>query len=173
MELTHSEVRKILELIDQAEHVEEFELSVGDVHVHIRRRGAEGTVAAVSSSAPGLQGAQPIQLPPAAVTSERGAVAPAPTRPNVPVAAVTEIPAGMIAVRAPLLGTFYRAPSPSEPPFVEIGQRVNVGDTLCVIEVMKLFKSVTSDVAGVVRQIAVENAGVVEFEQILFVIEPN
>ena len=91
----------------------------------------------------------------------------------MPVSAVTEIPAGMIAVRAPLLGTFYRAPSPSEPAFVEIGQRVSVGDTLCVIEVMKLFKSVTSDVAGVVRQIAVENAGVVEFEQILFVIEPN
>ena len=171
MELTHSEVRKILELIDQAEHVEEFELSVGDVHVHIRRQGgAERAVAAVSSSAPDRQAAQPVQLPAAAVTSETGAVA---TRPTVPASAVTEIPVGMIAVRAPVLGTFYRAPSPNEPPFVEIGQRVNVGDTLCLIEVMKLFKSVTSNVAGVVRQIAVEDAGLVEFEQILFVIDPN
>lgn len=80
---------------------------------------------------------------------------------------------GLIAVRAPNLGTFYRAPKPGAPPYVEIGQRVEPTTELCLIEVMKLFTSVHAGVAGVVRRVLVEDADLVEFDQALFLIEAD
>ncbi len=81
------------------------------------------------------------------------------------------IPDGWVAVRAPNLGTFYRSPKPGAPPYVKIGQRVEPTTELCLIEVMKLFTSVVAGVSGVVRQILVEDAELVEFDQALFLIE--
>jgi acetyl-CoA carboxylase biotin carboxyl carrier protein len=74
-------------------------------------------------------------------------------------------------VRAPIVGTFYRAPSPTDPEFVEVGSDVNVGDVLCIIEAMKLMNEIKSEVAGKVKKILVENAMPVEYDQPLFVIE--
>lgn len=87
-------------------------------------------------------------------------------------AASAEIPAGMVAVRAPNLGTFYCAPKPGEPPYVEVGQNVNVDTDVCLIEVMKLFTPVKAGVSGVVREVLVEDAHMVEFDQALVIIEP-
>lgn len=81
------------------------------------------------------------------------------------------IPDGWVAVRAPNLGTFYRSPKPGAPPYVKVGQRVEPTTELCLIEVMKLFTSVTAGVSGVVRQVLVEDAELVEFDQALFLIE--
>ena len=78
----------------------------------------------------------------------------------------------MIEVRAPMVGTFYRGPSPEAPPFVEPGKVVAEGDPLCLIEVMKLFTTVTAEAAGRVVEICAENAAMVEYGQALFVIEP-
>ena len=75
-------------------------------------------------------------------------------------------------IEAPLVGTFYRAPSPDSDPFVEIGDKVSEGDVLCIVEAMKSMNEIQSDVSGVVREICVENTGMVEFEQTLFKIEP-
>jgi len=80
---------------------------------------------------------------------------------------------GLIAVRAPNLGTFYRAPKPGAPPYVEVGQRVESTTELCLIEVMKLFTSVHAGVAGVVRRVLVNDAELVEFDQALFLIEAD
>jgi acetyl-CoA carboxylase biotin carboxyl carrier protein len=80
---------------------------------------------------------------------------------------------GEIAIRAPMLGTFYRASAPGQPRFVEAGQHVKADDTLCLIEVMKLFNSVRAGVDGVVRSILAENGSLVEYNQILFVIAPS
>ncbi|NIP72400.1 MAG: acetyl-CoA carboxylase biotin carboxyl carrier protein, partial [Gammaproteobacteria bacterium] len=74
-------------------------------------------------------------------------------------------------VLSPMVGTFYRAPSPGNPPFVEVGQRVNVGDTLCIIEAMKMFNQIEADKAGTVAAILVENGQPVEYGQPLFIIE--
>lgn len=84
----------------------------------------------------------------------------------------TVIPDGMVAVKAPNLGTFYRAPRPGAPPYVSIGQRVEPETEMCLIEVMKLFTSVRAGIAGTVREICVEDAQLVEFDQPLFLIEP-
>ncbi len=76
-------------------------------------------------------------------------------------------------MRAPNLGTFYRAPKPGAPPYVRIGQHVDPTTELCLIEVMKLFTSVFAGVSGFVRQVLVEDAELVEFDQALFLIEPD
>jgi acetyl-CoA carboxylase biotin carboxyl carrier protein len=88
-------------------------------------------------------------------------------------AAPASIPVGWVAVRAPNLGTFYRAPKPGAPPYVTIGQSVEPTTELCLIEVMKLFTSVAAGVSGVVRQILVEDTQLVEFDQALFFIETD
>jgi len=96
----------------------------------------------------------------------------------VPPAGTTEpadLPAGTdgwFEVNSPMVGTFYRAPSPDSDDFVSLGDPVEVGQTLCILEAMKLMNELKSDVAGVVREIAVENAEPVEFGQILFRIDP-
>ena len=77
-----------------------------------------------------------------------------------------------LEVKSPMVGTFYRAPAPDAPPFIEVGQQVEVGQVLCIIEAMKLMNEIKSEVRGRVVQIPVENAQPVEFGQVLFVLEP-
>lgn len=97
-----------------------------------------------------------------------------PTRAGRPAAAdAVTIPAGQIAVRAPNLGTFYRAPKPGAPPYVTVGQMVEADTEICLIEVMKLFTPVRAGIAGTVRSICVEDAQLVEYDQPLFLIEPS
>jgi biotin carboxyl carrier protein len=87
--------------------------------------------------------------------------------------AAVQVPDGWTAVRAPNLGTFYRQPKPGAPPYVEIGQEVRADTELCLIEVMKLFTSVPAGVPGIVRKVCVEDAEMVEYNQVLFLIEPK
>lgn len=82
------------------------------------------------------------------------------------------VPDGLVAVRAPNLGAFYRAPRPGAPPYVEVGQRVEVDTEVCLIEVMKLFTSLKAGVAGILREILASDGEMVEFDQPLFLIEP-
>jgi len=112
---------------------------------------------------------------PAPILSAPGAVFGTPASAPVasaPVTAAAAIPANWVAVKAPNLGTFYRAPKPGAAPYVEIGQTVAADTELCLIEVMKLFTSVRAGVAGVVRRLAVQDGEMVEHEQVLLYIEP-
>ncbi len=79
---------------------------------------------------------------------------------------------GLVEVVSPMVGTFYRAPAPDAPPYVEVGDRVSKGQTLCILEAMKLMNELESEVAGVVREIVVDNAEPVEYGQVLFRIDP-
>jgi acetyl-CoA carboxylase biotin carboxyl carrier protein len=83
------------------------------------------------------------------------------------------IPAGMVAVRAPNLGTFYQAPKPGAPPYVEVGQKVDADTEVCLIEVMKLFTPVKAGVSGTVREICASDGQMVEYEQVLVIVEPD
>ena len=78
-----------------------------------------------------------------------------------------------ITVKSPIIGTFYRKPAPDKPPFVEVGQDIKKGDVLCVIEAMKLFNDIESDVAGKIVKILVEDSSPVEFDQPLFLVDPS
>lgn len=102
--------------------------------------------------------------PPHAMAALAGGAA---ARPAIP-----EAPAHWVAVRAPNLGTFYRAPKPGAAPYVSVGQKVDADTEVCLIEVMKLFTNVLAGVAGTVRQILVEDSELVEYDQPLFLIEP-
>jgi acetyl-CoA carboxylase biotin carboxyl carrier protein len=79
---------------------------------------------------------------------------------------------GLVAVRSPILGIFYRAPKPGAPPFVEVGSQVGAEDTVCLIEVMKLFNTVAAGVAGKIARVCAENGKMVEYNEVLFLIEP-
>ncbi len=85
----------------------------------------------------------------------------------------SEFPPGMEVVKSPIVGTFYRAPSPESPPYVEVGSHVKKGDTLCIIEAMKIMNEIEADTEGKVVKILVENGQPVEFGQPLFLIDPN
>ena len=98
------------------------------------------------------------------------APAPAPTAEPAPVADAAPVVSGHI-VKSPMVGTFYRSSSPEAKPFVEVGQSVNLGDTLCIVEAMKMMNQIESDKAGVVKEILVNNQDPVEFDQPMFIIE--
>lgn len=160
MSLTNNEVLEILKLIDESEY-DEVRLEIGDVKIHVRKRGGEGDATAgqpiVAESPP------PIAAPPAP-SSASSTPAPMSSPP---------LEAGAVAVRAPMLGTFYRARAPGEKPFVEVGAAVSADDTVCLVEVMKLFNSVKAGVAGTVTGILVENGAMVEYDQVLITIKPT
>jgi acetyl-CoA carboxylase biotin carboxyl carrier protein len=113
-----------------------------------------------------------VELGGARVTVRRAAAAPVAGGTTAGRAGEAAVDDGLHHVTSPMVGTFYRAPSPDADPFASDGQRVEVGQTLCLIEAMKLFNEITADVAGVVRKICVENAQGVEFGDLLVLIDP-
>jgi acetyl-CoA carboxylase biotin carboxyl carrier protein len=163
MNLTDSDVQRILKLIDSAEHLDEVEIVHEGFRLHVVRNGG-GVLPRQSHAAPG-----PAPAAVAAMPAAQSAPSPAPA----PRAAGATVPEGAIAIRAPMLGTFYRAASPGEKPFVEVGQRVRADDTVCLIEVMKLFNTIRAGVDGEISQILVENGGMVEFDQPLIFVTPS
>ena len=152
------DLRKLKKLIDlvQESGIGEIEITEGEEKVRISRQPAGG--APVIMAAPAMQvpmAAAPAALP--AVAAEGAAAKP-------------EEPTGH-TLKSPMVGTFYRAPSPGAPAFVEVGQAVTKGQTLCIIEAMKLLNEIESDVAGTIKAILVENGQPVEYGQALFLIE--
>jgi acetyl-CoA carboxylase biotin carboxyl carrier protein len=149
------DLRKLKTLIELVESsgIAELEIQEGEERVRITRAVAPGTQGAVGTA--GL------------VTQVTAAAVPAPVaaEPSAPAAE----PEGHL-VKSPMVGTFYRAASPGAKAFVEVGDTVQVGDTLCIIEAMKLMNEIESDKAGVVKQILAENGQPVEFGQPLVVI---
>ncbi|HSN20053.1 MAG TPA: acetyl-CoA carboxylase biotin carboxyl carrier protein [Usitatibacter sp.] len=148
------DLRKLKKLIDlvQESGIGEIEITEGEEKVRICRQPA--------GSPQVLMTASPMQMPMAAP-----APPPAPAEPEKPAE-----PTGH-TLKSPMVGTFYRAPSPGAPAFVEVGQAVSKGQTLCIIEAMKLLNEIESDVAGTIKAILVENGQPVEYGQPLFLIE--
>ncbi|HFE48479.1 MAG TPA: acetyl-CoA carboxylase biotin carboxyl carrier protein [Chromatiaceae bacterium] len=148
-------IKKLIELLEESD-VAEIEIHEGEESVRISRASA---VAPVIAAAPQAYAAAP-PPPPAA-----------PPPPPVEEAAceTDEMVEGHV-IRSPMVGTFYRAPSPGANAFVEEGDSIATGDTLCIIEAMKILNQIESDIAGVVKKILVENGQPVEYDQPLFVI---
>ncbi len=149
-------IKKLIELLAESD-LAEIEIHEGEESVRISRATSAVTVAAPVAVAPSPAAAT-LDVP--AATGDSGAGA----------EAATELPSGH-TVTSPMVGSFYRAPAPGATPFVEVGQRVAEGETLCIIEAMKMLNQVESDKAGVVAAILVENGQPVEYGQPLFIIE--
>jgi acetyl-CoA carboxylase biotin carboxyl carrier protein len=146
-------VKKLIEMLEESS-LSEIEIREGEEAIRISRASSGGTQ--VVHMAPAPMHAPPHAAPAAAT----GAAAPAPAAE----------PAGH-AVISPMVGTFYRAASPESKSFVDVGSQVNVGDTLCIIEAMKMMNEIESDKAGVVKAILKENGQPVEYGETLFIIE--
>jgi acetyl-CoA carboxylase biotin carboxyl carrier protein len=157
-ELTYEDLVRIVELVKTTSHFSEFRLKVGEIEVSLRRAGSG---AAPQQPAPSLPQGQPSNAPAA--------------QPAVETARKSEkdFAAGLHLVRSPMVGTFYRRPEPTKPPFVEPGQKVEPDTTVCIIEVMKLMNSIPAGVRGTVREVVVDNAAPVEQGEVLMAIEPG
>ncbi len=155
------DLRKLKKLIDLVEEsgIAEIEVTEGEEKVRITRSIAHVQQQPIYAPAPMIQAATPAPVaPPTSAASV--------TTPETP--AVRDL---SCAQKSPMVGTFYRAASPSSPAFVEVGQSVKVGDTLCIIEAMKLMNEIEAEHSGIIKEILVENGTPVEFGEPLFIIE--
>ncbi|MBA54438.1 MAG: acetyl-CoA carboxylase, biotin carboxyl carrier protein [Pseudomonadales bacterium] len=148
-------VKKLIELLEES-GIDEIEIKEGEESVRISRNLNRGMVMAPQQYA--APAPAPVAPAPAPAASQEAAPAPASNEPDGH------------KVKSPMVGTFYRASSPESKPFVEVGQSVKAGDTLCIVEAMKMMNQIEADKSGTVVAILVDNAEPVEFDQPLFVI---
>ncbi len=185
MELTYRDVVEILEIVD-ASGFSQLTIEDGPFRLRISRGQNGQPVSTVAEESWTRQAAEttPAQIPVAALAGQptNGDAAPSAIRrvsvgglemsmsqPTEPV----QVPETAVSIPSPMLGVFYSRPSPEAPPYVEVGSRVVEGDTLCLVESMKMFMPVQSPVAGTVVAIGVENKALVEFNQPLVWIDPE
>jgi len=145
-------VKKLIELLEES-NIEEIEIAEGEESIRISRTSR------IAQNA-GIQYTPQMMAAPAA--------APAPVAAPAPDAA--PVVSADHAVKSPMVGTFYRSPAPTSPSFVEVGQKVNAGDTICIIEAMKMMNQIEADKSGTVTAILIENGEPVEFDQPLITI---
>lgn len=149
-------VKKLIELLDES-GIAEIEITEGEESVRISRYA---------------QGVAPVVAPaPAMVAPSAAPAVSSVTHPAAEAAAHSEPEEEGFAVIAPMVGTFYSAAAPGAAAFVQVGDRIAVGDTLCIIEAMKMMNQIEADVSGVIKSIRVQNGDPVEYGQILFVID--
>ena len=154
MQLDHEQLHRLLEALGDSD-IQEFRLEGDDFRLEIRRNLPGQAVVAPVMAAP-VAAAAPVKpldsaSPPPAATSTRS---------------------DLLEITAPMVGTFYRAPAPGEPSFVEVGTRINVGQAVCILEVMKLMNELESEVGGEVVESLVDNGTPVEFGQVLMRVKP-
>ena len=156
--LTYDDLLRIVELIKSSDQFSEFRLKVGEVEVELRRRSPGGT--AVPTRVPA---AVPVAVEEPASASRAGSQDQSSTEPTLATDAHV--------IRAPMVGTFYRAPEPGAAPFVEVGQSVDPATNVCIIEVMKLMSSIAAGVRGTVVQVLIDDAAPVQAGQALIVVD--
>ena len=154
------EIKELIKLVSEAE-VSEVEVEKGDFKIAIKKVEEKTTYV----QAPVVQQAPaPIQ-----VSVPAAPAAPVAAPPAAPVANTSNL----ITIKSPMIGTFYKSSSPDKPSFVNVGDEIKVGSVLCIVEAMKLFNEIESEVSGTIVKILVENASPVEYDQPLFLVEPK
>jgi len=164
------EIRKLIKLLEESD-LHEIEVArwwgLGRVRLTKRSPNHAGAGSANGGhGAPTVVSAAPAQVPAPAPAAESGAVAVAQAPP------VPAVESRYVAIKSPMVGTFYRAPAPDADPYVEVGQMVDVGQTVCIVEAMKLMNEIEADARGRIVAIKVDNKQPVEYGQVLFLIDP-
>ena len=155
-----SQIQELIKFVSKS-GVSEVAIEQKDFKITIKATEAKGKVQEVIQVA--MPAAAPVVMPAATP-----AVAAVPS----PAAPAAEAKGNLIEVRSPMIGTFYRSPSPDKPAFVEVGQTIKTGDTVCVIEAMKLFNEIEAEVSGTIVKVLVNDSTPVEYDQPLFLVEP-
>lgn len=170
------EIQELIKLINKS-NLTEFKMEKGDFKISIRTKKFGKMM-----SQPIVQ-AQPQMVPLQAAPVQQPVATPQSSSTNGPESATSDNqskPEGSagesdnyIAVKSPIVGTFYRSSSPDKPPYVKVGDSIAVGDVVCIVEAMKLFNEIESEVSGKVVKMMVEDASPVEYDQVLFLIDPQ
>lgn len=162
IEMPTSEIRDLIDFIAKS-GLNEVNIETKELKLHVKREPDQKIMKSVS--APAIShAAVPVAAAP-----------PAPQPVTSPAAKPSPEPAGKktAEIKSPMIGTFYRSSSPDTPPFVSVGDKVSKGQTVCIIEAMKLFNEIESEISGTVVKVMVENATPVEYDQALFIVEPD
>ena len=178
--MNYKEITDLIKTISKS-NLSEFKYRNTEFEITIRtenysKQGAAGKAGPpmmpMSAAAPvqHIISAQPATVAaPAAAPAE----AAAPVK-ETPVAKEAEDPnANLIEIKSPIVGTFYRSASPEKPPYAKVGDSINVGDVVCIVEAMKLFNEIESEVSGKIVKVVVEDASPVEYDQVLYLVDPN
>jgi acetyl-CoA carboxylase biotin carboxyl carrier protein len=168
--MTYKEIQDLVKMVVRLE-LAEFKMRDGDFELAVRTKEYAKTKGiSTSLSAPVIQAP-----PPAPSPSTQGA----PLKPTGETAPASDTPSkepssnGLLEVKSPIVGTFYRSASPDKPPFVKVGDTISAGDVVCIVEAMKLFNEIESEVSGKIVKVLVEDATPVEYDQSLFLVDPN
>ena len=171
--MEYKEIQSLIKLIDSTD-LTEFKLREGEFEILIRTKDYykynKSAVQTVPLPAVAPMSTTPVVLPDAAATGESTA-----TEAQKPASAEGEkAPAGkaLIDIKSPIVGTFYRSPSPDKEPYIKIGDQIHAGDIVCIVEAMKLFNEIESEVSGKLVEILVDDATPVEYDQVLFRVQP-
>ena len=161
-----SEIRDLIDFISKS-GLNEVNIETKELKLSVKREPDQK----IFKSSPSLTGA-PIQAV-APVNQMAASTAPvAPSFKPEPAAAATPVKK-TIEIKSPMIGTFYRSSTPDTPPFVSVGDKIAKGQTVCIIEAMKLFNEIESEISGTIVKIPLENATPVEYDQVLFIVEPD
>ncbi len=161
------EIQSLIKFVSES-GVDEVDLEKKDFKLSIKKvpptvQSAPQVVHATVPAAPTAPTPQPV---PAATPAPAATETESKETPAAPAAS------NLVEVKSPMIGTFYRSSSPDKPPFVNVGDSINVGDTICIVEAMKLFNEIEAEVSGKIVKVLVENAQPVEYDQPLFLVEP-
>ena len=159
-EMKTTEIRDLIDFIAHS-GLNEVDIETKELKLHVKREPDQK----VMKSAPMM--AAPVAAPVAAAAPIAAAPAPKTEKPAAPAASKT------VDIKSPMIGTFYRSSNPDTPPFASVGDKVTKGQVVCIIEAMKLFNEIESEVSGTIVKAMVENSSPVEYDQVLFVVEPD
>ncbi len=172
-----NQIQELIRLVSKSK-IAEFILKEGDFKIIIRNQAASEHSTSTSTQVvafPPPVVTMPGATPPLPVPPPPAAASPAPPAPAAPTEAPAPEPTSaghLLTIKSPMVGTFYRSPSPDKPPFVKVGDMVDIGTKVCIIEAMKLFNEIESEVKGRIAKVLVEDASPVEYDQPLFLVEP-
>lgn len=168
--MNFKEIQELIRLVDKLK-IASFDLKQGDTEISIKtqqyieaKNKSNQTVALPVSPA--------TQPAPVVIPQQVSASAPASASSPVAEAPKEKEKSNLVEIKAPMVGTFYRSPSPDKPPYVQVGDEIKVGTPLCIIEAMKLFNEIESEMVGRIVKILVEDSKPVEYDQPLFLVEP-
>tara|TARA_Y100001968_G_C19338440_1_gene708146 strand:- start:94 stop:585 length:492 start_codon:yes stop_codon:yes gene_type:complete len=161
MHLDHDELHRLLAVLAESD-IQEFRLEGEDFRLEVRRN----LPPSVLPNSVNVVATDESPLPSTSVKVE-------PSSPSSPPPAVPGSRADLVEITAPMVGTFYTAPGPGEPSFVEVGSKIGIGQTVCILEAMKLMNELESEVSGEIVEILIENGIPVEFGQVLMRVKPN
>lgn len=172
--MNNKEIQDLIKLISKS-NLTEFRMSKGDFKLSIRTKKYQKSAPPAPSSVVHVPAAVPA-APAAPAPSSAAPVAPAASAPAASGGDATKAETAgenLVEIKSPIVGTFYRSSSPDKPPFLKVGDRVEVGDVVCIVEAMKLFNEIESEVSGEVVKVFAEDASPVEYDQPLFLIDPS